>query len=131
MSDVPADQGRPGWPPPSSSPRNGLGVAALVLGIIALVTSFFLLGGLIGLVAVILGIVGLVRVRRGQANNSGMAIAGIVTGALAILIAIIIGVFLADNADEIEDLGDCLEDANTERERDDCANRFEDEVDPG
>ncbi|HYI61385.1 MAG TPA: DUF4190 domain-containing protein, partial [Acidimicrobiales bacterium] len=96
----------------------------------ALVTSFFLIGGVLGLVAIILGIVGLVRVRRGQATNSGMAIAGIVTGALAILIAVVVGVFLADNADEIEDLGDCLEDANTEQERDDCANRFEDEVDP-
>ncbi len=129
MSDVPADQGRPGWPA-SSAPRNGMGTAALVLGIIALVSSFFLVGGVIGLVAIVLGIVGLVRVRRGQATNSGMAVAGIVTGLLAIVIAVVVGVFLAENADEIEDLGDCLEDADTERQRDDCANRFEDEVDP-
>ena len=130
MSDVPADQGRPGWPAPPSAPRNGMGTAALVVGIIALITSFFLIGGLLGIIAVILGIIGLVRARRGEATNRGMAIAGIVTGALAILIAIVVGVFLADNADEIEDLGDCLEDATTDQEREDCANRFEDEVEP-
>ena len=128
MSDAPADQGRPGWPT-SSAPRNGLGVAALVLGILGLVLSFVIVGGVLGLVAVVLGIVGLIRVRRGAANNSGMAIAGIITGVLAILVAVVVGVFIADNADEIEDLGDCLEDAGTEQERDDCANRFEDEVD--
>ena len=129
MSDVPADYGRPGWPA-ESRPRNGMGTAALVLGIVGLVLSFFLIGGLLGLVAVILGIVGLRRVRRGEANNRGVAIAGIVTGALAILVAVVVGVFLAENADEIEDLGDCLEDADTEQEREDCANRFEDEVEP-
>jgi hypothetical protein len=59
-----------------------------------------------------------------------VAIGGIVTGVLAILVAVVVGVFIADNADEIEDLGDCLEDADTDQEREDCANRFEDEVDP-
>jgi hypothetical protein len=129
MSDVPADEGRPGWPT-SDRPRNGMGTAALVLGIVGLVLALIVVGGLPGLIAVVLGVVGLLRVRRGEANNRGVAIAGIVTGALAIVVAVVVGVFLAENADEIEDLGDCLEDADTEQQRDDCANRFEDELDP-
>ena len=128
MSDAPGTRD-PGWQG-SPTPRNGLGTAALVLGILGLVLSLVVVGGPLGLIAVILGIVGLVRVRRGQATNGGVAVAGIITGALAVVVAVVVGVFIADNADEIEDLGDCLEDASTEQERDDCADRFEDEVDP-
>jgi hypothetical protein len=42
-------------------------------------------------VAVILGIQGIVRVNRGQADNRGHAVAGLVTGALAL----VIGLFFA------------------------------------
>jgi len=137
MSDVPADQGRPGWPTGPSAPRNGMGTAALVLGIIGLVLAVSILGSPLavplGILAVVFGVLGRGRARRGEATNSGSATAGIVTGAIALVVGgILVAVgatWIADNADEIEDLGDCLEDANTEQERDDCANRFEDEVD--
>ena len=133
MSDAPADYGRPGWPA-ASRPRNGMGTAALVLGIVGFLLAILVVGGLLGLLAVIFGFVGLSRVRRGEATNRGSAIAGIVLGAIAVVLAGILvaagATFIADNADEIEDLGECLDDANTDQEREDCANRFEDEVDP-
>ena len=133
MSDVPADQGRPGWPA-SSRPSNGMGTAALVLGIVGFLTAILVVGGLIGVLAIIFGFVGLSKVRRGEATNRGSAIAGIVLGAVSVILAgILVAVgatWIAENADEIEDLGECLDDANTERQRDDCANRFEDQVDP-
>jgi hypothetical protein len=128
MTDVPADQGRPQWPSGPSGPRNGMGIAALVLGIVGFLSAVIVVGGVLGIVAVVLGIVALGRVRRGEANNRGVAIIGIVAGALAIVIAAGALALIISNADEIEDLGDCLEDANTEQERDDCANRFEDEI---
>ena len=123
MSDVPR----------STAPRNGLGTAALVLGIIGFLLSIIVLGGLLGIVAVVLGFVALGRVRRGEASNRGVAIAGIVTGALAVLLAGVIvaagAAFWSDNKDEINDLQECLDDARDDQARDDCAQRFEDQVD--
>jgi hypothetical protein len=103
-----------------------------VLGIIGLVLAVIVLGGLVGIVAVILGIVGLGRVRRGEATNRGVAIGGIVTGALAIVISGIIvaagAAFWSENKDEIENLNDCVEQADSDQARERCADRFEREI---
>ncbi|ARF55679.1 DUF4190 domain-containing protein [Streptomyces gilvosporeus] len=81
-----------GAPAPQAA-RNGLGVAALVLGIIGFLSGLpmflFWLAGPLGLLALIFGIVGAGRVKRGQATNKGVAITGTVLGALAIVLAII------------------------------------------
>lgn len=71
-------------------PRNGMGVAALVVGIVALLFSWFPGAGLLGVVAIILGIVGLSRVRKRLATNRGTSIAGIVLGAVATVVGILI-----------------------------------------
>ena len=132
MSNVPPTQQPPSWPTVPSAPRNGIGTAALVLGIIGLVLAVIVLGGLVGIVAVILGIVGLGRVRRGEATNRGVAIGGIVTGALAIVISGIIvaagAAFWSENKDEIENFNDCVEQADSDQARERCADRFEREI---
>jgi hypothetical protein len=70
-------------------PRNGLGIASLVVAIIALICFWSVAGGVIlGLVAVGIGFAGRGRVKRGEANNGGLAIAGIVLGALAIVVSL-------------------------------------------
>jgi hypothetical protein len=56
-------------------PQNGMGTAALVLGIIALFTPF-----LIATLAVIFGYIGLGKCNRGEATNRGMALWGIWLG---------------------------------------------------
>jgi hypothetical protein len=79
-----------GFVPPPTGPRNGLGVAALVVAIIGLVFCWTVAGGVIlGVVAVIMGFVGRGRVTRGQATNGGVAIAGIVLGILAIIVSLV------------------------------------------
>ena len=81
-----------GQAPPPAAPRNGLGITALVLAIIGLLicwipfVGFF--GLILGIVAVILGIMGRGRVKRGEANNGGVALSGIVLGVFAIIGAI-------------------------------------------
>ena len=79
------------------SPRNGLGVGALVVGILALLIAWVpfvgLLGAVGGLVAVIMGAVALQRVGRREATNRGTSIAGIAVGVLAILLGIASTVF--------------------------------------
>lgn len=71
----------PGYPPPR--PR-GLGITALVLGIVAILT--LVLCGLGGLVAIAGLIVGTIAVARN--NGRGMAVAGIVLSAIALLVVI-------------------------------------------
>ncbi|MFJ2115196.1 MULTISPECIES: DUF4190 domain-containing protein [unclassified Streptomyces] len=82
--------GQTGW---QQSPANGMGVAALVLGIIAMVTfCFWGLGVILGVLALIFGIVGRRRATRGEATNGGMALAGIILGAIG---AVLSAAFLA------------------------------------
>lgn len=83
----------PGYPPPSYglappvAPKNGFGVAALVLAVVGLLGVATVFAPIaLGVIAVILGAVGRGRAKRGIADNGGVAIAGIVLGALAIVV---------------------------------------------
>ena len=115
-----------GYPPPApygdyyspGPPKNGMGVAALVVAIIALISSVSVVGGIVlGIVAVILGFIGRGRVKSGEANNGGVATAGIILGVISIIaglafIAIWVGLF--------KDVGaggyfDCLQRAGQDR----------------
>ncbi|AMU21495.1 DUF4190 domain-containing protein [Mycobacteroides abscessus] len=90
----PYPYGAPGVPVPPPAPKNGLGLSALVIGIVSVLLSCTVFGGLFGgLVAVVLGIAGLLRVKRAVADNRGVAIAGIALGSLAVLLSAAILVF--------------------------------------
>ena len=78
-----------GYPPRAAAPRNGLGIASLVLAVIGLLSVATVFAPIaLGLVAVIFGFLGHARAKRGTANNGGVAIAGIVLGALAIVVGL-------------------------------------------
>jgi Domain of unknown function (DUF4190) len=66
------------------APRNEVGVASLLVGIVALITCWLLIGVPFGIAAVITGDVGRRRVQRGEANNPRIALAGMVLGAVSI-----------------------------------------------
>lgn len=72
--------------------RSAMAVASLVLGIVALLTSFLpivnTISFLIALLGLIFGIVGIVGVVRGKKSGKGLAIAAIVLNALAIVIVL-------------------------------------------
>lgn len=78
-----------GAPVPAQQPGSGLAIAALVLGIAALVLAFF---PFVGLLSVLLGaaaiVCGILAMRRRQ--SKGMSIAGIVTGALGLVGSILV-----------------------------------------
>lgn len=120
--------GYPGYPPPPSAPKNGLGTAALVVAIAGLVTALSVAGGVVlGIVAVLLGFLGYGRVKRREANNRGVAIAGIVLGALAIVagiacIFIYLGIWKTVGGD---DYVDCMTKAGSDSTlQQQCADRF-------
>ncbi|WP_374985602.1 DUF4190 domain-containing protein [Streptomyces fradiae] len=76
------------WGP---GPANGLGIAAMVIGIVSLVMCWaYGLGIVLGVLALVFGIIGRKRVQRGEANNAGMATAGIVTGVIGIVLGVVI-----------------------------------------
>jgi hypothetical protein len=87
----PGPEYRPGVVPggPPAGPRNGFGVAALVLGVLALLLSWTIIGGVVfGILALIFGVLGRGRASRGEATNGGLSVAGAVLGVIGVLIAI-------------------------------------------
>ncbi len=128
----PPPQPYSGFTPPPTGPNNGLGIAALVIAIIGLAFCWTVVGGVIlGVSAVIIGFVARGRVKRGEATNGGVAIAGIVLGFLAIIVALIfipiwIGVF--DEVGGTDYIG-CLSKAGSDEQAiQKCADQFRDRV---
>lgn len=76
------------------APRNGLGTASLVLGIVGLAMSWMpfigFIGFVCGLVGIALGVAGIYRVSTRKATNRTAAIIGVVLSALAVLISIVV-----------------------------------------
>ncbi len=127
----PQPYGGYGYAPPSA-PRNGLGVTALVIAVVALLSSFSVVGGIVlGIAAVVIGFAGRSRVKRGEANNGGVALAGVILGFVAMIvglafIAVWVGVFKEVGAG---DYIDCLQKAGqNQSEIQQCADRFKQSV---
>lgn len=118
------------YPPPVL--RNGIGVAALVVGVIALITTFSVAGGIIlGVVAVILGFVGRSRARRGEATNGGIALTGIILGVIAIIAGLAFIAFWVGLFNEVGagDYFDCLQQAGQDRDKVQlCSDQFRQSV---
>ncbi len=77
---------------PQQQKKNGMGIAALVLGILSLALVIFggFPGVILGVLAIIFGAVGMSRAKKGRATNRGMAIAGLVLGVLGAIIGAVI-----------------------------------------
>ncbi|GAA1019366.1 MULTISPECIES: DUF4190 domain-containing protein [Amycolatopsis] len=105
----------PDYPPPPAPqaappahqlpPKNGLGTAGFVLGLVGLIFSFIPVIGLIAWPLVILGIIfsalGFVRTRSGKATNKGLSIAGLVLSVIGLAMCIVWTVTTAKAVNEI------------------------------
>jgi Domain of unknown function (DUF4190) len=121
-----------GYPPPPVAPKNGVGIASLVLAIVALLSVWTVFVAVVlGPAAVVVGIIGRGRVKRGTANNDGVAIAGIALGALAIIVGV---AFIPIYTVVWKDVGggdyiDCIQKADNDRlEQQRCADQFRQNV---
>ena len=65
----------------------GMALAAMILGIVAVLTGFFVFGALLGIAAIILGVLSLKKTKEVGAGKA-FALTGIITGAVSVLISI-------------------------------------------
>lgn len=117
---------------PAAAPRNGLGVAALILAILALLASCSVVGGaVLGIAAVVIGFLGRGRVVRGEADNGGVAMTGIILGAVAVVvslafIAMYVGVY---NKYGGQELLSCIQGAGDDNDRvQQCMDEFQQRI---
>lgn len=80
-------------PPHHNQPRNGLGTAGFVVGLVGLVFAFIPIVGVVAwpmvIVGLVLSIIGVVRVHHGHATNKGLSIAGIAVSAAGLVICVL------------------------------------------
>ena len=133
----------PGSAPPSVAPLsawsgNGLGVAALVLGVASLVAAVsFVLFPLAlpgGLFAAVLGAIAVSRGRARGSTGNGQAIAGIVCGVLALVVAVVFavrfGTFIANNTSVFTTFDNCIATAGNRSAVSSCIAQFANNVRP-
>jgi hypothetical protein len=101
--------GQPPYQPPAGPPPTkgaGLAIASMVLGIIALLLSWIpiinTVAAVLALVGLGLGIPALLRARRGTHGGKGLAITGLVTSIVAIVLVIVTQIFFVKVLDEVE-----------------------------
>lgn len=96
-------------PAPAPAPaepagKSGLAIAGLVLGIVAMATSFMPIinnaSFFIGLIGLVLGIIGFVQTRKGTKSGAGLAIAAIVLNVVACVVVLASQAFYSSVLDE-------------------------------
>ncbi|WP_432096564.1 DUF4190 domain-containing protein [Streptomyces sp. bgisy100] len=101
--------GGPYWPYPMQAPqpRNGMGTAALILGLVGVVLGLFIilfwLSWLPALLAVAFGAIGLRHARKGLATNKALAVSGLALGVVGLLIAACSAVFTVVTVQHVVD----------------------------
>uniref|UniRef100_UPI002FDC6276 DUF4190 domain-containing protein n=1 Tax=Streptomyces sp. IBSBF 2806 TaxID=2903529 RepID=UPI002FDC6276 len=82
-----------GWTGTGAGDSNGMGVAGLALGILAAVLfCLWPLAAVLGILGVVFGSIGRRKAGRGEASNPGQALAGIICGAVGLVLAVAVGV---------------------------------------
>jgi hypothetical protein len=112
---------------PAGQHRNGMGVAALVLGILSLLCgAVFVIPAVLALE---FGLQGRKRAKRGEATNGGMALAGVIMGGISLLFAAFFYAVVLMNIDQIKDYVDCLDVAGSNSDAQQvCQQQLEDSL---
>lgn len=84
---VPPGKGEPTAPEPDEDREmeNGMGTAALVTGILAMMNAMPFTP-----LAIVFGAIGIHKVRQGRADNMGVALAGLILGVVSIPVGLVI-----------------------------------------
>lgn len=99
--------GYPSQPQLPPQPKNGLGTAGFILGLVGLVLSVIPFINVIAwplvIIGLVLSIVGIVRVNKGQANNKGLSITGAILSVLGLIGCIFWTVVIGTAVNEVQD----------------------------
>lgn len=91
----------------------GLGIAALILGIISFVVAFIPCVGMFAIItagiAIVLGILGISQSSRANSPHKGLSIGGLVVGIIALMVAIIQIVVLVGISENAGGIGNRIE----------------------
>lgn len=122
-----------GYPPQQQQP-NSLAIAALVCGIVALLLSWIplinLLAVVLGIAAIVTGVMGVRRANLPGHGQKGLAVGGLVTGGIALLLSVLILIGLVglfSDPEFREPLDRLLEGENPEDVIEDLERRMEEE----
>jgi len=140
MASTPPPNTASAPPPPPPAParrRNGAGTAALVVGVVSLVLAvlviFAVLAIPLGIIAAILGGIGMSRASKGEADNRGHALTGLITGLLSIVVAVAIGIsfvrLIAQHQSDFRKFGTCMTDSDNDTDRAACFRRLGEQLD--
>ncbi|MDQ1700402.1 MAG: hypothetical protein QOG34_2265 [Frankiaceae bacterium] len=116
--------GAPYGAPPGTYPgqmRNGLGTAALVLGIIGAVAGavmvLFWAAFVLGVLAVVFGLIGRGRAKRGEASNKGASTWGFALGVVSLVLSVV-GLIVVVTV--FRDTVNCIDRAQTQEQLQAC-----------
>ena len=95
-------------------PSNGLGIAALVFGVLALLFCWIpyvnIVSMVLGIIGIVVGILALRKVKRGEATNRGMSLTGLALSAVALVLSLVITIavtaFIGQNIGELSNCTD-------------------------
>ncbi len=128
QGDYYAQSGQGGYYQQPQKRGSGMAITALILGVIALLSCWTIIGGILfGLVAIVLGFIASRRAKRGEAGGRGMAITGIVLGLLGLVLSVVIVAVIGAfwNSASFSDYRECLNDAGSDQQAiADCESEF-------
>jgi hypothetical protein len=113
--------------PGRALPASGLAITALVLGLLAIPLLLLAgLGVLFGIAAIVCGFIATSQAKRGVAGGRGLAIGGIVSGFVSLLIAgLVLAAAITYGAGFIEQFEQCLQETGSQAE---CQERLQDQL---
>lgn len=104
--------------PAAGSGSNPMAIVALVLGILSILTAcFWFVAGPLGIAAIVLGFLGRGKAKRGEARQGGLGMAGIITGAIGLVLTIVLTVAGISLLNQVED---CTDPNLTQEEQAQC-----------
>ncbi len=105
---TPHGQPLPYGTPIAAQRRNGYGITGFVAGLVSICLFWTVVAPA---AALGFGIAGHRRVARGEATNGGLAVAGVVLGALGLLIGIAVDAYAFAHRDALRNYVTCVDDA--------------------
>ncbi|MEU6810671.1 DUF4190 domain-containing protein [Streptomyces sp. NPDC046831] len=86
-----------GWPGMPMARQNGMGTAAMVLGILSccLFCLYGVVSVVLGILAIVFGVKGRRKAERGEADNHGQAQAGLITGVIGLILGVVVLILIA------------------------------------